>query len=398
MAGDIEQGRMINQLMADWDGDGSSLGSIDHGDDNENNARQFSTTNGDNGDEINSGQDDGDDMSHNNNNEQQEDDDNGDDEDESIDDSKQENNNNSLHPPKLSQWKEDDFLEDNMHLTFAKAHRRLWSRAKNEIKIAKKNISNLQVPGVEPTRGEIQMIYQFLFGTKSLLCETLRRHLTVLPDEEYLQFMTTFMMSCKNQSSVPMMHFCQITQSDRLMPSNNYNLLWARIATLGGTMRQEPFWMTIEDVANTSFRSLFLDDNHNSHNNYLIGLDDDKLHFHYSKSSTMNGLKCVRHVKDNRKGFTLHTAAFSALCVPVCVMFQRELEGVQATYMRMMKYLFGKTRGEAAPDLRGITLASDRGYWKLSLLFENILESGANVEGTVQRVRIIFILCICFFF
>ena len=33
MAGDIEQGRMINQLMANCDGDDSSLGSIDHGND-----------------------------------------------------------------------------------------------------------------------------------------------------------------------------------------------------------------------------------------------------------------------------------------------------------------------------------------------------------------------------
>ena len=296
--------------------------------------------------------------------------------------------------PKLSQWKEDDLLEDNFEVTFARAHRRLWNKGKQELKNIKKNISNLQIPGIDETRGDIYSLYQFLFGSKSLLHDVMCRHLTGLTTADYLQFMLTFVMSCKNQTSLQMMHFCKFTDTKDLMTHDTYNLLWARIATLGGTLRKQPFWMTIEDLANDYFKSLFMNDDPNSQNNYLIGLDDDKLHFHYSRNSTMNGLKCVHHVKDNRRGFTLHTAAFSALCVPVCVMYQREMEGVQATYMRMMKSLFGKERGEAAPDLRGVILASDRGYWKPGLLFDDILEAGANVEGTIQRVRIfVSILC-----
>ena len=78
--------------------------------------------------------------------------------------------------------------------------------------------------------------------------------------------------------------------------------------------------MTIEDLSNNCFKSLFMNDNSNFCNNYLIGLDDDKLHFHYS-----------------RREWT---------------------------------------------------------HWKCSLLFENILEAGANVEGTTQRVHI-FVLILC---
>ena len=296
--------------------------------------------------------------------------------------------------PKLSQWNEDGLLEENFEVTFARAHRRLWNKGKQELKIIKKNISNLQIPGIDETRGDIYSLYQFLFGSKSFLHDVMCHHLTGLETTDYLQLMLTFMMSCKNRTPLQMMHFCKFTDTKDLMSNDAYNLLWARIASLGGTLRQQPFWMTIEDLANNCFKSLFMNDDSNFRNNYLIGLDDDKLHFHYSRNSTMNGLKCVHHVKDNRRGFTLHTAAFSALCVPVCVMYQREMEGVQATYMRMMKSLFGKERGEAAPDLRGVILASDRGYWKPGLLFDDILEAGANVEGTIQRVRIfVSILC-----
>ena len=156
-------------------------------------------------------------------------------------------------------------------------------------------------------------------------------------------------------------------------------------------MRQQPFWMSVEECVNTSFKALFLGNKRNGGESYLIGLDDDKLHFNYSSKSPMQGLKGTYHACDHRKGFTLHTAALSGSCVPICVMYQRELESVQATYVRILKSVFGKERGEAAPDLRGVTLASDRGYWKPALLFEHVLENGGNVTGTVQRVSFLFV-------
>ena len=170
------------------------------------------------------------------------------------------------------------------------------------------------------------------------------------------------------------------------MDTEVYNLLWARIGSLGGTRRQQPFWITVEELLNSNLKRLFLPGENGYRESYLIGLDDDKLHFNYNHSSKMNGLKAVHHTKDNRKGFTLHTAAYSAMCVPISVMFQRQQESVQGSYLRLLKSLFGQERGEALPDLRGVTLASDRGYWKPSLVFEHILEAGANIEGTVQRV------------
>ena len=152
--------------------------------------------------------------------------------------------------------------------------------------------------------------------------------------------------------------------------------------------------MTLEEAVNKILKSLFLSNHDDNANNYLIGLDDDKLHINFWKGSAMNGLKTVHHVNDNVQGFTLHTADFSAACVPVCAMFQQEKESVQGTYLQILKFLFGQGR-EAAPDLKGMTLASDHGYWKPSFIFEHVFEAGTNIEGTVQKVSLIVI---CFIF
>ena len=97
----------------------------------------------------------------------------------------------------------------------------------------------------------------------------------------------------------------------------------------------------------------------------------------------MNGLKTTQHVRDNQKGFTLHMAVYSTMCVLLCVLYQQEQESVQDTYNRILKFLFRQERGEALPDLQGVMLASDCGYWKPNLIFNNILRAEVNIEGTV---------------
>ena len=303
-------------------------------------------------------------------------------------------NDKNSGAPALSDWVEHRPEESDIVLTVAKARRRLWQKAKEEIGILKENLEDLRNNQKNPDKSDIYALYEFLFSTDSLLCETLCRYVTGFTKKDYLSFMVTFLMSCKSQTSVPILHYCQVTNSDELMPTKEYNHIWARLGAIGGSTRQEPLWMTIEEVANTSFKTLFLPGKDSNKKTFLLGIDDDKLHFNYRRSSQMRGLKYVHHVKDNKRGFTLHTAAYSALCVPICVMYQRELEGVQATYQRILKYVFGKESGEAVPDMKRVTLASDRGYWKPALIFSHALESGANVEGTVQRVsKNVFFCC-----
>ena len=179
------------------------------------------------------------------------------------------------------------------------------------------------------------------------------------------------------------MHTSFEIKKEILMTLKKYNLLWTNIKQQSGTLKISQFWKALEETVNGQLKILFLSDDESFP--YLFGFDDDKLHFNYSSVTEMSGISKQHHVKDNRRGLTLHTCAYSATCVPVAVSFQRAGESVQDTYLHTMTDIFG-TSHNGQPNLRGVTLASDRGYWEKSLLFGPILESGADVVGTTKRV------------
>ena len=287
--------------------------------------------------------------------------------------------------PKLTQWTEVKANDNDFILTIGKACCCLWEQGKREIAIMMDNIKKIEVPSQHVHRNELFQVYYFLFGTDSSLCETFCRHLAGLTKIDYLRFLITYFTSCQNQTSLPMMKFSNVIDTTDFLEVGSYNLLWARISALSGSRRQNPFWMTLEEVVNKNLKNLFMSGS-DEDVPYLLGIDDDKVHYNHKQNTTMDNLKPTHHVKDNKRGFTLHTAAFSAMCVPVAVMYQRDLESVQDTYLRILKFLFGSGGSETAPNLSGVTLASDRGYWKPALIFEHVLEWGAQVQGTVQRV------------
>ena len=101
---------------------------------------------------------------------------------------------------------------------------------------------------------------------------------------------------------------------------------------------------------------------------YLIGLDDDKLHYNYTNKTKSDGLKKGHHAKDNRHGFTAHTACHSANAAPLNVSFQREHETVRTTTERMLRGMYGKHTGQTG-RLDFLDIAMDRGYWEAVLLF-----------------------------
>ena len=70
---------------------------------------------------------------------------------------------------------------------------------------------------------------------------------------------------------------------------------------------------------------------------------------------------------------------------PVTVHFQRIGESVQDTYRQTIQEIIGNATGEV--NLENVTIASNRSYWEKTLLFDDILNSGANVVGTVKRVN-----------
>jgi hypothetical protein len=104
----------------------------------------------------------------------------------------------------------------------------------------------------------------------------------------------------------------------------------------------------------------------------------------YNKNTNSDGLKKGHHAKDNRHGFTAHTACHSATAAPLNVSFQRKNETVRQTTERMLDDLFA-LHTSSMNRLDNVELAMDRGYWDSGLMF-NLLDHGANVHGTVKHM------------
>ena len=289
--------------------------------------------------------------------------------------------------PKLEKWKEVEY--DKIDIIIGCSRNRLWLDAKKEISMIKNNIDHLVIRGVDEIllQDNSLKVYKFLFGTNSNLYRVFEQHLGISPTQ-YLLFLRSFFLSCKNKQSVDALYTTFDINKEYYLDANTYNRLWRDIGDLSGSLATDVFWQDVETVVNKCMRCLFFDNSVDSH--HTVAVDDDKLHYAYTRSSRFEGLKCCHHAKDARRGFTVHTAAYPASQVPIGAYFQREGESVQATYKRMMKKMFGNNGGDVMPNLGNVTLASDRGYWMPQFLFKDMLEAGANVEGTVKRVSTFF--------
>lgn len=297
-------------------------------------------------------------------------------------------------PPPVSDWKEID-ASSKIDLTVAKARRLLWEQAQSVINLHRDNVTALQgLSGAEITTSGIDKVYKLLFGPKSKLAVLFKDEID-LTEEQYLLFLMSYFKSCRFRMSVG-----NLQESDDnfyLMPVKDYNLIWSKIAKLPRQSSSESFWQQVELIMNKNYKQLFMESTGTVSRNetdssdeelsmkFVMGLDDDKIHYNYSADTYTDGLSKDHHAVDNRHGFTAHTLAHSATAAPIHVSFQRLMESVNDTTMRMLLVeAFGRHTGQV-PDLNNVKIAMDRGYWLAKLLF-TLLNLGADVHGTIKRM------------
>jgi hypothetical protein len=302
-------------------------------------------------------------------------------------------------PPPLRDWKEVDpaVIPSRIQVTIGLARRRLWEQGKNEILQHRMNVQSINHQNAASSNG-IERVFQFMFGPSSKIAKLYMERLELSP-ADYFKFIITFMKSCRYGLSVKNLH----DSSDNitfLMPTDDYNRVWKKIRDLPRHPTGESFWQEAESVLNNILMKLFMgaqlcnNDGRSAadHNGdtlplseYMIGLDDDKLHFAWQHGITnSDGLKMEHHTMDNRHGYTAHTACHSATATPVNVAFQREGEQVYDTATRIINQVFGQHTG-IATRLEGLELAADRGYWLAKLVFQ-LLSRGADIHGTIKRM------------
>ena len=285
--------------------------------------------------------------------------------------------------PEPSEWKADEDGNDHYGITVTvdKARRFLWKSAKTEIGIVRESWGDETDPSFDDLASKI-------FGPNSKLFHLLKEELgdTTMTYEVFCRFLATFYTGSMVSQPVPMLYDVNLFDTNGLMNSKEeYIRIYRQMETLGAGEDDDTLWMKVEDCFNNLMKKTFL--SRRGNNDLSVALDDDKHHFNYSKNSDTYGLKRCRHVKDNRLGHTCHTAGLSGSGLPLCAMFQREGESTTDKYQVMMKKMFGSRSGNASPNLQGISLHSDRGYWTACLVFDTLLRWGADINGTVARTH-----------
>lgn len=271
-------------------------------------------------------------------------------------------------------------------ITVDKARKRAWDQGKRECALfCRKTEEKVQKLSrtKATTCSSVDFVFFKLFGYHDSRIGALMKERLGLDEGHYHDFMTTFFTSCFFGKSVKTLRKSNSVQIDSLMGLKSYDDIWRRIDDNSGF--HTPFWSDAEEVVNKDLKDLFLCDSGDESFNFLIALDDDKMHFAISESTALHGLKAQRHVRDNRKGLTAHTSAMAAMDVPLRIDFERERDTTSTCFARQIKTLFGGNGGDGIPNLSNVTLASDRGYWNQSLLFDFVVDSGAHVIGTVAR-------------
>jgi hypothetical protein len=140
-----------------------------------------------------------------------------------------------------------------------------------------------------------------------------------LDQSSYLEFLSTFYKSCRYKMPVPALQGS--IDNLVLMPTKAYNGIWRKIANLHRNARGESFWQELEFVLNSKLMELFLGQNDDPETDslredmlWLLGLDDDKLHFNYSGSTDSDGLKSTMQKTTDMASLPIHVASRPLLC------------------------------------------------------------------------------------
>ena len=119
----------------------------------------------------------------------------------------------------------------------------------------------------------------------------------------------------------------------------------------------------------------------------MIALDDDKIWVECSGRNEIDhfGIRKTTHVKDNRKGFTSHTAASMPCIFPVGFIFEQVGDNPIRCFKKLYSIMYPTNEG-AVPSLEDVVNLSDRGYTIEETIFDYLIPSGAGFLHTAKRV------------
>jgi hypothetical protein len=169
--------------------------------------------------------------------------------------------------PKADQWKKESPREmTSVKVTFEGAGNEMIGAMKASYDAF---LEQLAVLEVDPsTRG----LYFQLFGQNSRLSTVMKKNLGI-SHEQFAQFMSTFYYAAEWGRPAARLEKHDRFNYEGLMPQEQFNAIWLKIANAGKDGKKEKLWMALQAALNADCRELFL----SQQVNRFIALDDDKV-------------------------------------------------------------------------------------------------------------------------
>ena len=296
-----------------------------------------------------------------------------------------------LSPP-LEKWSNISSNEFPTLVTINSAKEIQWKLAKREISHVREKVSSLLDANFDDVT--FKDIVLLALGPESKIGICLKKELD-LSDEEYLLFFSTMtIQSAYRISSTQLYDECSLLKDKVSMSQEAYHEVWRRLAErkqlpksqIQTSRRAPPTWQLLEGHVNEFLRSISVTGREGE---VAIALDDDKVWLSQtkSKSTDLFNLKYTTHVQPNRKGIVGHTAVSTGANIPLGIVFEKTFDTTLSCFQRLVNFLF-QTDSDSRDGngLRNVTIHSDRGYLVPQLVFEYLLQNGAQVVGTVKRM------------
>lgn len=203
----------------------------------------------------------------------------------------------SIKTPHASSWKDLNKESNAFEVTVDKTKLDGFDQLKKELNVFFKNVKTLPLPRdlLVPPRDDKDAIFQFYFGPKSKMANYFTTELKLMT-MTYLRFMMTYFETCQFNTSLPNLERSASHRTNHLLCNEEFNKIWKLIAdeSQKSTGGKKAVWMKLEEFFNECSIELFVSKDKDFF--YIVGLDNDKVHFEYSEKTVMAGLQGARHV------------------------------------------------------------------------------------------------------
>jgi hypothetical protein len=268
--------------------------------------------------------------------------------------------NNFPHP---EDWI-DDSLEDlnNVKVTVGSAKNKLCEVGKHEIQIMQEILNDGEAGN------SFETLADNTFGEESCLFHAFQDSLN-LSYQVYCRLVAAVFLSC--ELNVPVQKLYENDRCDMrgMLPSEDFFGIICYIEDGEGGCDTRDICNMLECAFNNMMKKAFLSKSDSSE--LLLTLYNEQMYPSTSEPSAGN---------------SIHTAATSAIGIPICITVERLDETTNDAVNRMLTFMFGSRHPSKCNKLmKGITFCSIDTYLTPELVFNSLIPYGADIIGYTTK-------------